>query len=99
MARKRKHDEHEDHVNHEAWIIPYADLLTLLMGLFLVLWALGKTDMERAAKVAQGFQAELGVGGGSLGGGSGASVSAEGSTDTNAEAATIVDLKTRLGKA
>ena len=33
MRRKR----HEDHVNHEAWVIPYADLLTLLLALFVVL--------------------------------------------------------------
>ena len=39
MARKQAH---EDHVNHEAWVIPYADVLTLLMALFLVLFALGR---------------------------------------------------------
>ncbi|MGB1580580.1 MAG: flagellar motor protein MotB, partial [Nevskiales bacterium] len=27
MARKQPH---EDHVNHEAWAIPYGDLITLL---------------------------------------------------------------------
>ena len=33
MARKKKH---EDHVNHEAWAIPYGDLVTLLFALFTV---------------------------------------------------------------
>ena len=51
MSRK-KHDDHEEHVNHEAWVIPYADLMTLLMGLFLVLWSLGKTDAASAEQVA-----------------------------------------------
>ena len=37
MARKKKH---EDHVNHEAWAIPYGDLVTLLFALFTVMYAL-----------------------------------------------------------
>src|ERR1700678_2192197 len=36
MARKKKH---EDHVNHEAWAIPYGDLVTLLFALFTVMYA------------------------------------------------------------
>ena len=31
--KKHHHEEHEEHVNHEAWVIPYADMLTLLMAL------------------------------------------------------------------
>ena len=34
---KRQH--HEEHANHEAWAIPYADLLTLLLALFVVMYA------------------------------------------------------------
>jgi chemotaxis protein MotB len=34
----RKH-EHEDHVNHEAWAIPYGDLVTLLLAFFVVMYA------------------------------------------------------------
>lgn len=34
---KKKH--HEDHVNHEAWAIPYADLMTLLLAFFVVMYA------------------------------------------------------------
>jgi len=34
----RKH-RHEEHVNHEAWAIPYADLMTLLLAFFVVMYA------------------------------------------------------------
>lgn len=41
MARKKKHEEH---VNHEAWAIPYADLLTLLLAFFVVMYAISSRD-------------------------------------------------------
>ncbi|HET9518907.1 MAG TPA: flagellar motor protein MotB, partial [Actinoplanes sp.] len=28
--RKKPHEEHEEHVNHERWLVSYADMLTLL---------------------------------------------------------------------
>src|SRR3954469_22977387 len=64
-------EEHEEHVNHEAWVIPYADLLTLLMALFLVLWAMGQTDAQRMKEVSAGFAPALGASpaGGELGAG------------------------------
>ena len=36
MSRKHKHEEH---LNHEAWAIPYADLITLLLAFFVVMYA------------------------------------------------------------
>ena len=51
--RHEEHEEHEEHVNHEAWVIPYADMLTLLMALFLVLFAVGRTDIEKFKKLAE----------------------------------------------
>ena len=36
MARKH---EHEEHANHEAWAIPYGDLVTLLLAFFVVMYA------------------------------------------------------------
>jgi chemotaxis protein MotB len=63
-GKKRNHheDEHEEHVNHEAWVIPYADVLTLLMALFLVLFALGCTDEAKLELAADSFRRELGGG-------------------------------------
>lgn len=56
--RGQHEDEHEEHVNHEAWVIPYADVLTLLMALFLVLWAIGP-DEEKLELAADSFRREL----------------------------------------
>ena len=63
MPKKGKHheEEHEEHVNHEAWLVPYADMLTLLMGLFLVLWAIGNQDLAKMKEFAQGFSSAVGI--------------------------------------
>lgn len=41
MARKKKHEEH---ANHEAWAIPYGDLVTLLFALFTVMYAMSSVN-------------------------------------------------------
>ncbi len=41
MARKHKHEEHQ---NHEAWAIPYADLVTLLLAFFVVMYAISSVN-------------------------------------------------------
>src|SRR4051812_45879125 len=46
-ARRKKHEEQEEHVNHERWLITYADMITLLMVLFIVLFAIGQTDLKK----------------------------------------------------
>jgi chemotaxis protein MotB len=53
-------EEHEEHVNHEAWVIPYADLLTLLLAMFLALWATSKADAQKMNELANAFRAESG---------------------------------------
>lgn len=45
--RRQKHEEHEEHVNHERWLVTYADMITLLMVLFIVLFAIGQTDLKK----------------------------------------------------
>lgn len=61
MPKKHHHEEHEEHVNHEAWVIPYADMLTLLMGLFLVLWAISNQDLAKLKEFGAGFGEAVGV--------------------------------------
>jgi chemotaxis protein MotB len=55
MSKKHKH-EHDEHVD-ESWLIPYADLLTLLLALFIVLFATSKNlDMKKVDAMQKVFQ-------------------------------------------
>src|SRR3954471_2524556 len=55
-------EEHEEHVNHEAWVIPYADLLTLLMAMFIALFAISTVDTSKFKDLSIGFNEALGGG-------------------------------------
>jgi chemotaxis protein MotB len=52
MKRRNKH-KHDEHANHEAWVIPYADLLTLLLALFVVLYAMSSVNTTKYRALAQ----------------------------------------------
>jgi chemotaxis protein MotB len=54
------HEEHEEHVNHEAWVIPYADLLTLLMAMFIALFAMSTVDLSKFKEISLSFNRALG---------------------------------------
>jgi chemotaxis protein MotB len=40
----RKRRKHEEHTNHEAWAIPYGDLMTLLLAFFVVMYAISSVN-------------------------------------------------------
>ncbi len=44
MAKKQHHEEHQ---NHEAWAIPYGDLVTLLLALFVVLYSMSSVNVGK----------------------------------------------------
>ncbi|WP_022794275.1 flagellar motor protein MotB [Marinococcus halotolerans] len=55
MARRRKRKkEEEEHVS-EAWLLPYADLLTLLLALFIVLFASSEVDARKFDQISDSF--------------------------------------------
>ena len=53
MAKKHRHEEHD---NHERWVISYADMVTLLFALFVVLYALGEVEMSKLRELKKSIQ-------------------------------------------
>lgn len=62
-ARRKRHEAHEEHENHERWLITYADMITLLMVLFIVLFAIGQTDLKKFEELKSGLHDSFGSGG------------------------------------
>jgi chemotaxis protein MotB len=56
MSRNR-HESHEPHEEHadETWLVPYSDILTLLLALFIVLFASSQIDQKKLEQVADSF--------------------------------------------
>lgn len=52
MGKKK----HAEHVNHERWLVSYADLLTLLFAFFVVLFASSVSDKKKTAAMAAAMQ-------------------------------------------
>jgi chemotaxis protein MotB len=59
-ARRRRHEAHEEHENHERWLITYADMITLLMVLFIVLFSIGQTDLKKFEQLKNSLSAGFG---------------------------------------
>lgn len=62
MARKKRPKPHEEGAS-EAWLLPYSDLLTLLLALFIVLFAMSQTDETKMKAMSQAFTAAFNTGG------------------------------------
>lgn len=52
--KKLRKEHHEEHIN-ESWLIPYADLLTLLLALFIVLFASSQVDQKKFDELKRSF--------------------------------------------
>src|SRR5690242_14911387 len=53
MARKHKHPEH---VNHERWLVSYADFITLLFAFFVVMFAVSQVDSKKVGRFTESFK-------------------------------------------
>jgi chemotaxis protein MotB len=61
MPRRRRRGEGEElHASHERWLITYADMITLLMVLFIVLFAISQVDQKRFDMLKEGMAAAFG---------------------------------------
>jgi chemotaxis protein MotB len=58
--RGKKHEE-EEHENHERWLVSYADMVTLLLVTFVVLYAMSQVDKEKFAQLASGLSDAFGT--------------------------------------
>lgn len=47
----------------ERWLVSYADFITLLMVLFVVLYSMGQVDVEKYKRLADSFRAAFSMGG------------------------------------
>jgi chemotaxis protein MotB len=53
MAKKHKHEEHE---NHERWLVSYADFITLLFAFFVVMYSVSRVDQKRVVQASQSIR-------------------------------------------
>lgn len=53
MAKRVHHEEHE---NHERWLVSYADFITLLFAFFVVLYATSRVDQKKLVQVTQSIK-------------------------------------------
>jgi chemotaxis protein MotB len=62
-----KREIHEEHENHERWLVSYADFITLLFAFFVVMYAVSRVDNKRmiqamkSIKFAMHFKGQGGV--------------------------------------
>lgn len=63
MASSHRKGAHaEGHENSERWLLTYADMITLLMVLFIVMYASSKTDLAKFRQVGVALQTAFNVG-------------------------------------
>lgn len=54
MSRKRRKKSADSHTD-ESWLIPYADILTLLLALFIVLFSMSSVDAVKFQQLSKAF--------------------------------------------
>jgi chemotaxis protein MotB len=64
---RKKKQVHEEHENHERWLVSWADFMTLLFAFFVVMYAVSRVDTKRVVEAEQSvrwamhFEGEGGV--------------------------------------
>ena len=86
MARKKRHEEHE---NHERWLVSYADFITLLFAFFTVLYATSAADVKKQQEFQDSIKRSF-AGGLGMNNGSGGSTEASGEENFSRSAASLI---------
>jgi len=63
--RNKRNQEHEEHAD-ESWLLPYSDLMTLLLAMFIVLFGMSSVNAEKFKAVSDAFNNVLNGGSGIL---------------------------------
>ena len=59
MAHKKQ--QHEEHENAERWLLTYADMITLLMAFFIMMYAMSQVDKAKFIAMAASVRQQLGA--------------------------------------
>jgi chemotaxis protein MotB len=60
MSKRRRKGHEEEHENHERWLITYADMITLLMAFFVMMYGMSILDLKKFADFKDGAAKQLG---------------------------------------
>lgn len=58
----KKRKPHIEHSSNDRWLLTYADLITLLLGLFVILYAMSNIDKKKYSQWVAAFGGEFGSG-------------------------------------
>ncbi|MFL0269111.1 flagellar motor protein MotB [Candidatus Clostridium radicumherbarum] len=96
MKRKKQH--HEEHVD-ETWLLPYSDMLTLLLALFIVMFAMSNVDNKKLKQISLQFNTIFSGGNGVLkdSGGSGTNLAQNNSFVATDKMNSIVEQDKMIG--
>lgn len=61
MSGRRKKHGHEEHHVDERWLVSYADMITVLMALFIVLYAMSTVDQKKFDELKNSLATGFGV--------------------------------------
>ncbi|WEK54335.1 MAG: flagellar motor protein MotB [Candidatus Cohnella colombiensis] len=65
MSKRRREQHHEEHPD-ESWLLPYSDLMTLLLALFIVLYSVSAVNTSKLEALSQAFKTAFSSGVGIL---------------------------------
>jgi len=59
MTTKKPDNQKKNNNMNDSWLLPYADMLTLLLALFIVLFAMSQLDVKKFDKLSHIFKSEF----------------------------------------
>jgi chemotaxis protein MotB len=63
VAGRKKKQVHEEHENHERWLVSWADFMTLLFAFFVVMYAVSRVDTTKVAQAQESVRWAMHMGG------------------------------------